>query len=171
MRLLYLLALALVGWVQLPVQLLAQTYDSNFYNCNHGLSYGCDSSKLTSDQKVQVEKSALSRNFYSCNHGYSCDSSKLTNDEKIQVEKSALSRNFYNCNHGYSCDSSKLTNEQQAKISKGSSERVSAPIGCAENGSCYGDISSITGRPKTISVGGYYRRDGTYVRGHYRSRR
>ena len=109
MRLLYLLALALVGWVQLPVQLLAQTYDSNFYNCNHGLSYGCDSSKLTS--------------------------------------------------------------EQQAKISKGSSERVSAPIGCAENGSCYGDISSITGRPKTISVGGYYRRDGTYVRGHYRSRR
>lgn len=43
--------------------------------------------------------------------------------------------------------------------------------GCAENGSCYGDISTITGLPKTTHVGGYYRRDGTYVRGHYRSRR
>lgn len=42
--------------------------------------------------------------------------------------------------------------------------------GCAENGSCYGDISAATGRPKTVSVQGYYRRDGTYVRGHYRSR-
>lgn len=42
--------------------------------------------------------------------------------------------------------------------------------GCAENGSCYGDFSSATGRPKTVSVRGYYRKDGTYVRGHYRSR-
>jgi hypothetical protein len=42
--------------------------------------------------------------------------------------------------------------------------------GCAENGSCYGDISATTGRPKTVSVGGYYRKDGTYVRGHYRSK-
>lgn len=42
--------------------------------------------------------------------------------------------------------------------------------GCAENGSCYGDISATTGRPKTVAVRGYYRKDGTYVRGHYRSR-
>lgn len=42
---------------------------------------------------------------------------------------------------------------------------------CAENGSCYGDLSAITGRPKTIQVRGYYRKDGTYVRGHYRSHR
>jgi hypothetical protein len=41
--------------------------------------------------------------------------------------------------------------------------------GCAENGSCYGDISAATGRPKTVPVQGYYRQDGTYVRGHYRS--
>lgn len=53
-----------------------------------------------------------------------------------------------------------------------SSYTVSKPAayGCAENGSCYGDISTATGRPKTVSVSGYYRRDGTYVRGHYRSR-
>ena len=42
---------------------------------------------------------------------------------------------------------------------------------CAENGSCYGDVSNITGLPKTTHVDGYYRKDGTYVRGHYRSRR
>lgn len=41
---------------------------------------------------------------------------------------------------------------------------------CAENGSCYGDISPATGAPKTVAVRGYYRSDGTYVRGHYRSR-
>ena len=41
--------------------------------------------------------------------------------------------------------------------------------GCAENGSCYGDISSVNGMPKTNHVNGYFRRDGTYVRGHYRS--
>ena len=40
---------------------------------------------------------------------------------------------------------------------------------CAENGSCYGDISALTGRPKTVAVSGYYRKNGTYVRGHYRS--
>ena len=47
----------------------------------------------------------------------------------------------------------------------------SSPIGtgCAENGSCYGDISNINGMPKTNHVNGYLRRDGTYVRGHYRS--
>ena len=41
---------------------------------------------------------------------------------------------------------------------------------CAENGSCYGDISDRTGLPKTIPVQGYYRTDGTYVRGYYRSK-
>jgi hypothetical protein len=41
--------------------------------------------------------------------------------------------------------------------------------GCAENGSCFGAISTVNGMPKTSYVNGYFRRDGTYVRGHYRS--
>jgi len=41
--------------------------------------------------------------------------------------------------------------------------------GCSETGSCYGDISNITGLPKTTYVNGYYRRDGTYVGSYYRS--
>lgn len=39
----------------------------------------------------------------------------------------------------------------------------------AENGSYYGELSEATGAPKTVHVGGYYRSDGAYVRGHYRS--
>jgi hypothetical protein len=38
----------------------------------------------------------------------------------------------------------------------------------AENGSYYGEPNQY-GVPKTVHVGGYYRKDGTYVRGHYRS--
>lgn len=44
------------------------------------------------------------------------------------------------------------------------------PSKVAENGSYNGQISQRTGRPKTKYVSGYYRSDGTYVRGHYRSR-
>jgi hypothetical protein len=56
--------------------------------------------------------------------------------------------------------------------SSGKSTQAPAPPigpGCAENGSCYGDISNINGMPKTNHVNGYYRSNGTYVRGHYRS--
>ena len=38
----------------------------------------------------------------------------------------------------------------------------------AENGSYYGQ-PNVNEFPKTVAVGGYYRKDGTYVRGHYRS--
>ena len=40
----------------------------------------------------------------------------------------------------------------------------------AENGSYYGQISEYTSRPKTVYVRSYFRRDGTYVRSHFRSR-
>jgi hypothetical protein len=43
--------------------------------------------------------------------------------------------------------------------------------GCSESGSCNGDISSITGLPKTNYVNGYFRSDGTYVGSYYRSHR
>ncbi|HEY0628571.1 MAG TPA: hypothetical protein VGD23_04505 [Sphingomicrobium sp.] len=40
-----------------------------------------------------------------------------------------------------------------------------------ESTGCYGVISTTTGRPRTQYVSGYYRKDGTYVRPYYRSRR
>ena len=65
--------------------------------------------------------------------------------------------------------SSSSSGSTKATSSSPSSSSVVTPA-CAENGSCYGDISENTGRPKTIHVEGYYRKDGTYVRGHYRSK-
>jgi hypothetical protein len=38
----------------------------------------------------------------------------------------------------------------------------------AENGSYAGEPNA-NGVPKTVHVNGYYRKDGTYVREHYRS--
>jgi hypothetical protein len=61
---------------------------------------------------------------------------------------------------------------RSSDVSKSPENLPSAPIsgvGCAENGSCYGEISNINGTPKTTHVNGYFRSDGTYVRGHYRS--
>jgi len=39
----------------------------------------------------------------------------------------------------------------------------------AQDGSYYGEISDETGRPKTVFINGYLRKDGTYVASHYRS--
>lgn len=57
----------------------------------------------------------------------------------------------------------------QVQVTSGAPQ-IAPSVGCAENGSCYGDLSPLTGRPKTVEVHGYYRKDGTYVRGYYRSR-
>lgn len=48
-------------------------------------------------------------------------------------------------------------------------QRYGPRLPIAENDSYYGQISEATGRPKTVHVRGYYRKDGTYVRSHYRS--
>ena len=42
-------------------------------------------------------------------------------------------------------------------------------VACAENGSCSGDISKLTQHPKRDLIKGYSRKDGTYVRDHYKS--
>lgn len=65
---------------------------------------------------------------------------------------------------------SSLIAQKRVKSQPGDPLPSYAGPGCAENGSCYGDTSTVNGMPKTIHVPGYYRKDGTYVRGHYRSR-
>ena len=42
--------------------------------------------------------------------------------------------------------------------------------GCS-SGNYYGATSCVTGLPKTVHVRGYFRKNGTYVRPHYRSKR
>jgi hypothetical protein len=46
----------------------------------------------------------------------------------------------------------------------------SYPPPVAENGDIRGADNDGNGRPEPIYVRGYYKKDGTYVRGHYRAR-
>ena len=69
-------------------------------------------------------------------------------------------------------DSSRLNSDYQSSRPDATRNEPSPTTSgtglCAENGSCYGDPNA-NGVPKTVHVNGYYRKDGTYVRGHYRS--
>jgi hypothetical protein len=56
-----------------------------------------------------------------------------------------------------------------ASVIDNGNERISSPF-VAENGSYYGELNE-NGISKTVYVRGYYRKDGTYVRGHYRSKK
>ena len=107
------------------------------------------------------------KNLIACQHHFStCDVNLLKRKDSKDIDRTKveLSKQLK--------EKAKLarinSSSSQAKI--GSSSSHSASTGCAENGSCYGDVSVNTGRPKTIAVKGYTRKDGTYVRGHYRSK-
>jgi len=166
----------------------AQINDSNFYACNNGYAT-CNQTLLSEEQKQKVYTAALSRNFYACNNGYAtCNQTLLSEEQRSRVYESTLSRNFNACNNGYvTCNQTLLSEEQRQRLVAKTTNNNSSNIGatqrsepqnpypngggaCAENGSCYGDISTITGAPKTNHINGYYRSNGTYVRGHYRSR-
>jgi len=90
----------------------------------------------------------------------------------LQAQSADASTNLWACREGYDslCKEELLSAQELASVTQQRNQRTeAAEVACAENGSCYGDISSETGRPKTVYVRGYTRRDGTYVRGQYRS--
>ncbi len=72
-------------------------------------------------------------------------------------------------NIGTTSTNAAFANSDQSTSNSTSPTTALIGAGCAENGSCFGDISNINGMPKTNHVNGYFRKDGTYVRGHYRS--
>ena len=156
----------------------------NFHSCNSGYS-GCDASILTDVQRTTVTESASRRNAYNCQKGYSSCVHTVRTSESLSSAPGRSSSSP----HARTRDTY-ITGGQQASFetAKSASTKPKAPTAlgpdavetvvlpvaagptCAENGSCYGDISSATLRPKTTHVSGYTRRDGTYVRGHYRSK-
>ena len=116
---------------------------------------------------------AQSSNFDLCKFGmYGCDRSKLSASELATVAEADHQRNFNACKFGmYGCDRSRLDAAEANAVIAQPAAAPTSPGGsslCAENGSCYGD-PNVNGIPKTVHVNGYYRKDGTYVRGHYRS--
>lgn len=68
-------------------------------------------------------------------------------------------------------DTKRLSIQERRKISRPDIKLCYLPDlpDIAENGSYYGEISKLTGRPKYTFVRGYFRKDGVYVRSHYRS--
>ena len=64
-------------------------------------------------------------------------------------------------------DSSGKSSSQSTTLSKSTRSKMSVPSSGSASG--YGEISRLTGRPKTVHVNGYYRKDGTFVKPHYRS--
>jgi len=151
---------------------LAGEQRSNFEACKLGL-YSCDRSKLTAAELPVIADSDHQRNFNACKLGlYSCDRSKLTTPELAVVADSDHQRNVNACKLGlYSCDTSQLGPTELNPVIVKPAVPVQTNSGtglCAENGSCYGD-PNVNGVPKTVHVNGYYRKDGTYVRGHYSS--
>jgi hypothetical protein len=62
----------------------------------------------------------------------------------------------------------KTSGSERVQASSSAPSTAIRPV-VAENGSYKGEISEATGRPKDVYVNGYYRKDGTYVRSHYRS--
>ena len=154
------------------------------------LSSLCDHSLLRSEEVARVREAERQHNLRICLSGTLsslCDHSLLRSEEVARVREAETE---------YTSRSSRVEASPEYPLGyslagQSGSDRVSSelPIGarvpgtgtsislpkiakprCAENGSCYGDISPVTLRPKTVHVRGYYRKDGTYVRGHYRSR-
>ncbi len=151
----------------------------NFKNCDGGYS-GCNVGLLTAEQRAVVEQSAGRRNAYNCAHGFSgCvpnavsasapRANTLPKSAAVRREPAAVSPSS---SLGQPSANSLAAYDRTTETVATPATLVVAPAvaGCAENGSCYGDISAATGRAKTTHVNGYTRSDGTYVRGHYRSK-
>lgn len=62
-----------------------------------------------------------------------------------------------------------LDDESTTLVAKHTAAKSSFRPLVAENGSYYGQLNA-NGVPKTVNVRSYHRKDGTYVRGHYRSK-
>jgi hypothetical protein len=122
---------------------------ANLQYCLIGNRIGCRHNELQPDHLAAVRQAEYQANLQYCLTGnrIGCRHDELRGDDATAV----------------------------AGVESGPATPTAAPSqsspACAENGSCYGHISAATGRPKTVPVDGYYRSDGTYVRGYYRSAR
>ena len=116
---------------------------------------------------INADSFEYDKNLISCQHDFlSCNLSLLKDADKKDIDLAKIQLN-------QKIALAEAQKSSQSLIANQASSSASSQIAykkCAENGSCYGDISSLTGRPKTVAVKGYYRKDGTYVRGHYRSK-
>jgi len=127
----------------------SEKYQANLKTCLEGsYPYLCRHNILTTEDAKLVKRAEYQANLKTCLEGsypYLCRHNILTTEDAKLVKRAEYQANSSNKNSlKYS------TNKKQNKIE--------AFNRCAENNSCYGDISITTGRPKTTHVRGYYRR-------------
>jgi hypothetical protein len=164
-------------------------YLRNFASCLGGYRITCKHALLLPADLQRVRSAEYQMNLKTCLTGYSlvCRHTELRTEDLAAVQKAEYQVNLTRCTSTYrlGCKQDLLTPEDRERIASAASPSTQksgrlapstvAPLskllvpGCAENGSCYGDTSVLTGRPKTVAVDGYFRSNGTYVRGHYRS--
>jgi hypothetical protein len=157
-------------------------HDYALNTCLQGFDYGCRHDLLTQEEAGRVRQAEHDYALSTClqGFGYGCRHDLLTQEEAGRVRQAEAGKSTAENNYQTpTLTPSVITpsvntggrNYSPHSYSLQQQRPPTYAVPCAENGSCYGDISSITGIPKTVSVQGYFRRDGTYVRGHYRSHR
>ena len=169
-------------------------YQANLRTCLSGeYRMLCNHSILNPGDAQGVREAEYQANLRTCLSGeyrMLCNHSILNPGDAQGVREAEYQANLRTCRHYPAlCNHALLTPKDRVSVSEAEEsvapriieDRVWVPEpeisviprillpGCAENGSCFGDISETTGRQKTIRVKGYFRKDGTYVRGHYRS--
>jgi len=155
----------------------AAEHSKNLSTCLQGYPALCNHSDLNSEEAARAAKSEYDKNYQTCMQGYAalCDHALLARKPGGDgVATPSLATSSPRTSGAVSGSIAAATPPASAPVTTLPSVTLGARAGtsgCAENGSCYGDISPQTGLPKTVTVQGYIRRDGTYVRGYYRSHR
>lgn len=125
--------------------------DKNLFYCKHELPQ-CDKSLLSQKQILIIKQAEYDRdrNLLDCKMGkQNCDLTDLTESQR-QEARAALKKN----------------NTQTQTYS--TSRQYSEPSTSTRS---YNPTPYVPSSEKTVTVRSYYRKDGTFVRGHTRSRR
>ena len=138
---------------------------------------------LPTSEVDAVAQAEHDNNLRNCKLGIGCNRAMLRGSEVDAVAQAEHDNNLRNCRLGIGCDGTMLglgepdpkqgpsspgTDFTKASIRAESGSSSTSVSGVAENGSYYGE-GNVNGVPKTVYVNGYTRKDGTYVRGYYRS--
>jgi hypothetical protein len=166
------------------VEVTAIRHRQNVTACGYGLGY-CNEALLTHSETVQVAAIRHKQNISACEYGFGpCSPELLTSPEAAAVRSFKARQQVL---AGRSVVPAAGENPMtfptaiivprpvvvappssvfMSTLIKALTNSTVAPV--AENGSYYGEPNK-NGVPKTVSVQGYTRSDGTYVRGYYRS--
>lgn len=153
--------------------------ESNYTLCRDG-AQGCDPTLLTPVERTRIRAVEDGRNFLACATGEGrCEWTRLTASQLTALAELRQTARIESASRATQEGRGFRESPAPAGTSAidpaggradSDSARASADAaGVAENGSYYGEPND-NGVPKTVFVSGYYRKDGTYVRSHYRSK-